>query len=196
MTVQITSSQMEAFAPGSGKYANAFSTVINDLNITNYKMFLAQCAEESGGFKVVTENLNYSAPRLLEVFPRYFSSVTVNSYAHNPSAIANRCYANRMGNGPESCGDGWLYRGRGFIQLTGKNNYTAFMNECGFKNMNDTINFITTDKGAVMSAAYYWYINKISDLGDDIESVTRKINGGLTNLQARKDWFAKAKRIL
>src|SRR5436189_5430858 len=100
-----------------------------DFNITsNLRLahFLAQCALESMNFTAVVENLNYSAQRLLQVFPKYFKNVDVNAYARNPQKIGSRVYANRMGNGDEASGDGFKYRGRGYIQLTGKNNYQAF----------------------------------------------------------------------
>jgi putative chitinase len=95
---------------------------------TNLRLahFLAQCAHESGGFKAVTENLNYSADGLLKIFPKYFTNKLNESYARNPEKIASRVYASRMGNGDELSKDGFKFRGRGYIQLTGKDNYTKF----------------------------------------------------------------------
>lgn len=100
---------------------------------TNLRLahFLAQCAVESANFTAVVENLNYSAQRLLQVFPKYFKNVDVNAYARNPQKIGSRVYANRMGNGDEASGDGFKFRGRGYIQLTGKNNYQSFTNHIG-----------------------------------------------------------------
>src|SRR5262249_4084579 len=100
---------------------------------TNLRLahFLAQCALESMNFTAVVENLNYSAQRLLQVFPKYFKNVDVNDYARNPQKIGSRVYANRMGNGDEASGDGFKFRGRGYIQLTGKNNYQSFTNHIG-----------------------------------------------------------------
>lgn len=98
-------------------------SITNNLHLAH---FLAQIAHESGEFKFVRENLNYSDSSLLRVFPKYFNTSNVSRYARKPEAIANRVYANRMGNGDEASGDGWKYRGRGYLQLTGKNNYKAF----------------------------------------------------------------------
>src|SRR5690606_24759483 len=98
------------------------------LSPTEAAHFLGQCYHETGGFKTFEENLNYSAQRLLQVFPKYFpNSIVANSYAFKPKLIANRVYANRMGNGDEASGEGWKYRGRGAIQLTGKQNYEWFV---------------------------------------------------------------------
>ena len=93
--------------------------------------FFAQCAHESGNFIIFRENLNYSADGLLRIFPKYFDAIKARQYARQPERIANRVYANRMGNGDEASGDGWRYRGRGAIQLTGKNNYRDFADWVG-----------------------------------------------------------------
>ena len=109
--------------------------------------FLSQCAHESGNFKLVRENLNYSADGLRKIFPKYFPTIEVaNKYARQPEKIANRVYANRMGNGDEASGDGWKYKGAGFVQLTGKDNYTAFG-----KAINEDFNLSTTS-GLMLSS--------------------------------------------
>ena len=112
------------------KYYDAFIRVFDEYEINTPKRqaaFIAQVAHESGQLRHVVENLNYSAQGLLKIFKKYFTSVLAQEYARQPQRIANRVYANRMGNGPESSGDGWKHRGRGLIQLTGKNNSSFFL---------------------------------------------------------------------
>lgn len=172
-------------------------------NITNtlrLSHFLAQCAHESGSFRAVTENLNYSASRLKEIFPKYFPGTTGEAFAKNPVKIANKVYANRMGNGNEASGDGYRYRGRGYIQLTGKSNYTVFD-----KSVEDDIlknpDLVAT-KYPLMSAAYFFNVNKIwavCDKGNTkavIESVTKKVNGGLIGIDDRIKYFLKYYELL
>ncbi len=141
--------------------------------------FLAQVDVESGGLKAREENLNYSAKRLMEVFPRHFRDVDVNQYDRNPPKIANRVYRNRMGNGPEESGDGWRYRGRGFIQLTGKNNYTAFGKSMGMT-PEKASEYMSTPEGAFMSAGWFWETNKLNAVADqgNIDEISRIINAG------------------
>lgn len=155
--------------------------------------FLAQCAHESAGFTRVEENLNYtSIERLLKIFPRYFNASNVEAYVGDPVGIASRVYANRMGNGDEKSMDGWKYRGRGYFQLTGKDNYRQFgryINE-------DFLAFpdlVKNDLYALESAGWFWMFNHCNDAADhdDIEAVTRIINGGLNGLDDRKEWYAK-----
>lgn len=151
--------------------------------------FMAQCSHESGNFKNVEENLNYSESTLLRVFPKYFNPDTAKSCARNPKLIANKVYANRLGNGPEDSGDGWKYRGRGFIQLTGKNNYAYFDKVCE----DDIINNpdLVATKYALKSSAWFWHSNGLNDLADrgmDVETIrliTRRINGGYNGLVER-----------
>ena len=119
----VTAAQMEQMFPGSGRFADPINQTVSNYEINNVPMFIAQIGHESGGLTVFIENLHYSADRLLQVFPRYFNDDNVDNYDNQPEKIANRIYANRMGNGDEASGDGWKYRGRGAIQLTGKNNY-------------------------------------------------------------------------
>ena len=159
--------------------------------------FLAQTAHESGGFRLTEENLNYSAQRLLEVFPKYFRNVDANAYARKPEKIASRVYANRMGNGDEASGDGWKYRGRGLIQLTGKSNYTRFANFLDFS-LDDVDEFMKTPEGALESAAWFWYENDLNQLADadNITAVTKKINGGTNGLEERRKYTSKFKKIL
>ena len=158
--------------------------------------FLAQVLHESGKMRWVEENLNYSADALLRVFPRYFSQAQANDYARNPQRIGNRVYGNRMGNGDEASGDGYRYRGRGLIQLTGKNNYRAFSNW-----INDDVLAApdrVADRYAVHSAVFYWNEHNINAAADrdDIEAVTKIINNGLNGLDDRKALLQEAKRLI
>jgi len=157
--------------------------------------FLAQCAVESVGFTATVENLNYSAQRLLQVFPKYFKNVDVNAYARNPQKIGSRVYANRMGNGDEASGDGFKYRGRGYIQLTGKNNYQAFSGFIGEDCVANPDLVATTYPLA--SAAFFFNSNNIwavCDRGADdatVTAVTKRVNGGTQGLAERLQNFKK-----
>ena len=143
---------------------------------TNLRLahFLAQCALESTGFTATVENLNYRAARLMQIFPKYFRGVDPAAYANNPAKIANRVYANRMGNGDEASGDGFKFRGRGYIQLTGKNNYTSFSTFVG-EDCVANPDLVAT-KYPLASAAFYFNSNNIwaiCDRGADDATVTR-----------------------
>lgn len=153
--------------------------------------FLAQCGHESGGWTVFEENLNYSAQGLMKVFPKYFPTTDLaNAYAKQPQKIANRIYSSRMGNGDEHSGDGYKYRGRGPIQLTGRSNYTAFAKEMfdDWQNVVDNPDWVTADRDfALMSAIWFWNKNKLNAQADsgDIKLMTKKINGGYIGLEDR-----------
>ena len=163
--------------------------------------FLAQCGHESGGFKAVSENLNYSAKGLRGTFGKYFpTDVLANAYQKNPEKIANRVYSSRMGNGDEASGEGWKYRGRGYIQLTGKSNYTAFD-----KTVEDDIvnnpDLVAT-KYPLSSAAFFFDSNKlwgICDKGSDdasVTAVTKRVNGGTIGLADRIKHFKEYYSLL
>jgi putative chitinase len=159
--------------------------------------FLAQTAHESAGFTRFVENLNYSAAGLQSTFPKYFRKVSPATYAHKPEKIANHVYANRMGNGYETSGDGWKFRGRGMIQLTGRTNYTSFSNATG-KNAVFNPDILSTPEGAAESAAWYWKernINQAAD-ADAVLKVTKLINGGILGLNERKALLVKAKVVV
>jgi putative chitinase len=160
-------------------------------------MFLAQIGHESAGLSVMKENLNYRADRLAVVFPKYFRNVNPANYAHNQEAIANRVYANRMGNGDEASGDGYRYRGRGFIQLTGYNNYSSFANDMGM-NIDEAVDYLETVEGAAMSAGWFWDKNHLNNWADnsDVLTVTKKINGGTHGLQEREHLFHQGMNLL
>lgn len=160
-------------------------------NLTTIQLahFAGQLSHESFDFKITSENLNYSAERLLQVFPKYFNEKNVILYARKPIKIANRVYANRMGNADENSGDGWKYRGRGYIQLTGKNNYLAFSKFIGEDCIQNPD--LVSQKYALESAIWFFFENKIfslcKDLSDDsIKKVTKIINGGLNGFADRK----------
>jgi putative chitinase len=150
---------------------------------TNLRLahFLAQCALESNRFKATVENLNYSAPRLLKVFPKYFKGVDPAPYAGNPVKIGNRVYASRMGNGNEASGDGFRFRGRGYIQLTGRNNYTSFSNFIGEDCVANPDLVATTYPLA--SAAFFFNSNNIWPICDKgandatVTAVSTRVNG-------------------
>ncbi len=160
--------------------------------------FFSQVLHESGGMRYDMENLNYSSKALRAVFGKYFKTAKqANAYARKPEKIANKVYANRMGNGSESSGDGWKYRGRGLIQLTGKNNYTAFAKWMGDNKIMDDPDRVASEY-AVHSAVFYWdthKLNKIADQ-DDVKKMTKAINGGLNGLAHRRELLNKANSLL
>jgi putative chitinase len=164
--------------------------------------FLAQCGHESGGWTVFEENLNYSAKGLMGIFKKYFpDETTATAYQRQPEKIANKVYANRMGNGPESSGDGWKYRGRGPIQLTGKDNYRAFAKEMfdDWENLFNNPDWVNADRDfALMSAIWFWNKNKLNREADagDIKTMTRKINGGYIGLEDRIHHYEDAIKLL
>lgn len=185
---------------GVNNLADSLTEVFNKLgNQTNRcAAFLAQTGFESQSFLVFTENLNYSAQGLVANFPKYFPTLDIaNNYAHQPEKIANKVYANRMGNGDENSGDGFKYRGRGAIQLTGYDYYTA----CGqFLSANFVANpeLLTQLPYALDAAYWFWtklHLNKWAD-ADDIKTITKLINGGYNGLAERTANYELAKSIL
>lgn len=158
-------------------------------SINKLSNFLAQCAHESGNFKFTVENLNYSAEGLLKIFPRYFSKDTAQIAARKPEMIANIVYSNRMGNGDRQSGDGWKYRGRGFIQLTGKINYSQFGDLIGVDLLKEPD--LVATKYALTSAAWFfeyknlWLLANRGIDDETIKHLTRRINGGYNGLEDR-----------
>lgn len=160
--------------------------------------FLAQVMHESADFKYKEENLSYSSRMLKVVFGKYYKDdELVKQHAYKPQLIGSRVYANRMGNGDEESGDGYKYRGRGYIQLTGKDNYTAFANDIG-KSIDETIEYLTTDEGAIESALWYWKKNNINKYCDEdsLSMMTKIINGGQNGYADRKHRYNQYKAIL
>lgn len=155
--------------------------------------FLAQCAHESAGFTRVTENLKYNPERLMQVFPRHFPTLlSTKAYAHKPEAIANKVYAGRIGNGTEKSGDGWKFRGRGYIQLTGKANYQDFANYAKLLSILINPDLVATEY-PLQSAAWFWVTRKLNEVADtnDLNRVTKIVNGGYHGLEDRRAWFNK-----
>ncbi len=160
--------------------------------------FVAQCAHESANFKFLRENLNYRAESLMRTWPRHFPTIEIaRQYEKKPEKIANRAYANRMGNGDESSGDGWRYLGRGLIQLTGKENYTWFAASLNME-VDDVVEYLGTFEGAVQSACFFWESNELNKWADkkDIVTLTKRINGGTIGLEDRIKHFNHACHIL
>lgn len=174
--------------------ANHLEKFPSDKNLAE---FCAQCAHESGGFRRLTENLNYSAEGLSRTWPNRFAiasgapNLLASDIARKPELIANYAYANRMGNGSPDSGDGWKYRGRGIIQLTGKNNYQAVANELGIDCVNHPEMIAEYDR-AIDVAVWFWFKNGC-DKAPDFHAQTRKINGGLNGI---KDRIARRDRAL
>ena len=160
--------------------------------------FLAQIIHESGHFKTNVENLNYSASALKSVFKKYFpTDELANKYARQPEKIANRVYANRMGNGPEASGDGWKYRGRGFIQLTGYNNYKNCKDDMHIDIVKNP-DLLLVPEYALKSACWFWNKNNLNQYADkdDITTITKRINGGTNGFADREANLKRAKKIL
>jgi putative chitinase len=161
--------------------------------------FIAQCAHESGNFRFLQENLNYKAESLTKTFKKYFPTLeSAQPYAKKPQMIANKVYANRMGNGDEASGDGFRYLGRGLIQLTGKNNYTFFAASVGIENMDECVEYLGTFEGAVQSACFFWENSNLNQWADkgDILTLTKRINGGTIGLEDRIKHYNHALHVL
>lgn len=202
----VTVAQLQQIFPGA-KRANleAFCGEINEAMVEfeidtprRQAAFLAQCAHESGKFSAVRENLNYSAKGLMGIWPKRFPSLAfAQQYHRNPQKIANKVYANRMGNGDEASGDGWSYRGRGLIQLTGKSNYVACSQGIEYDVVADP-DYLETTEGAARSAAWFWWsrgLNAEADSGN-IRLMTKKINGGYIGLEEREHYYHAALKVL
>lgn len=168
-----------------GKHYDMFA------NTNRIAGFIAQIAHESGGFNFVKENLNYSKEGLRKVFPKYFpDDATAEKYARQPEKIANRIYANRMGNGDEASGDGFKFCGRGLIQLTGKENYTNFAKAMDMT-LDEAVKHLETPEGAVASAGWFWNSRKLNEFCDkgDFVTLTKRINGGTIGLEDRQHHY-------
>jgi putative chitinase len=162
--------------------------------------FLAQCGHESGGFKATQENLNYSADGLKKIFPKYFPGTLSEGYARNPQKIANKVYASRMGNGDEASGDGFKFRGRGYIQLTGKENYTTFGKSIG-EDMTLNPDKVASTY-ALLSAAWFFSKNGLHKIADEgatdavVTKITKRVNGGTIGLADRIKHFKEYYNLL
>lgn len=189
------------------RYAEALDKAMQECGIdtaARARAFLAQVGHESAQLNLVEENLNYSAQALRKVFPKYFRTPQeASSYAHHPERIANRVYANRMGNGGEESGDGWKYRGRGLIQITGRDNYVAMSSLMG-KDLTVWPDALLMPLDACRSAALWWKVNGLNALADKLatderktfEAITKRVNGGLNGLEDRWAIYQRAKNSI
>jgi putative chitinase len=202
--MELTKQQLRELLPKNpyiDYWHNALSQLLPDYEINTPQRiaaFIAQCAHESGNFVFLTENLNYKAESLTKIFGKYFKDMaTAKAYEKKPEKIDNRIYANRMGNGDEASGDGWRYRGRGLIQLTGKTNYTWFAASLEIS-AEEAAEYTQTFEGAAQSACWFWETNKLNKEADagDIKTMTRKINGGFIGLDDRIKHYNHALHVL
>jgi putative chitinase len=205
--MELTQQQLKQLLPKNPyipQWHHALSQLLPDYEINTPQRiaaFIAQCSHESGGFTALKENLNYRWETLRKIFPKYFPTDDLaKAYAAMPNkqeAIANRCYASRMGNGDEQSGDGFRYCGRGLIQLTGKNNYQLFAESLEM-DVEDVPAYLATFEGAAQSACWFWEsnnLNRFADVGD-IKGLTRAINGGYIGLEDRIKHYEHALHVL
>jgi putative chitinase len=187
--------------PHVDHWHEALDQLLDDYDITTplrVAHFVAQCAHESGNFVFIKENLNYKAASLQKIFSKYFPTAELAAqYANKPERIANRIYANRMGNGPETSGDGFRYCGRGLIQLTGKDNYTFFAGSLNIP-VEEASDYLATFEGAAQSACWFWEQNNLNRFADvnDVKGLTRAINGGYIGLEDRISHTEHALHVL
>ena len=203
----LTQAQLQQLIPKNPyvpQWHSALAQLLPDYEINTPQRiaaFIAQCSHESGGFMTIKENLNYRWQTLRKIFPRYFpTDELAQQYASKPNkaeAIANRVYANRMGNGPEQSGDGYRYCGRGLIQLTGRENYSWFAASLSIT-PEEASQYMETFEGAAQSACWFWETNKLNNWADtgDIVTLTKKINGGTIGLEDRIKHYNHALHVL
>ena len=200
----ISVSQLKVLCPNN-KDLDALCAVLNKIlpeyGIDNKKRvcgFLSQTIHESAQFTALKENLNYSAAGLCSVWPKRFTSAAMAApYNRNPEKIANLVYCNRLGNGTESSGDGFKYRGVGFLQLTGKDNYSRFAKSIG-KTLDETVSYCNTLEGAASSSCWFWSVNKLNQFCDsgDFVTLTKRINGGVVGLKDRQHHYDEAMKVI
>lgn len=169
------------------------------VTVARVASFIAQCAHESGGFSMMEENLNYRAATLTKLWPQRYPPGIAEQYAGKPELIANKSYGGRMGNGPEASGDGWKFRGRGLIQLTGRSNYTACSRAMfGDDTLLENPDILFDPYYAIHSACWFWDKMKLNQYADsgDIVTMTKKINGGTIGLDDRQKHFKHAMEVL
>ncbi|WP_285961143.1 glycoside hydrolase family 19 protein [Pseudomonas tohonis] len=202
----ITKALITNARPEAGVFISALTPALSRFSITTparQSTFLAQCAHESAGFSRLAENLNYSAAGLAATWPGRFRggdgqpNALARAYQRRPVVIANHVYANRMGNGSEESGDGWRYRGRGLLQITGRGMYQRCGEALGLPLLEQP-DLLLQPEPAVLSAAWFWQSNGLNALADagDLEGITRRINGGLNGLAERKALWLKAREAL
>lgn len=204
MSLPLTVPMLLAIMPGAGEAASTFLMPLQQSmarwgiadSDARVAAFLAQVAHESDDLTALEENLNYSAEGLLKTWPNRFSAEAAAHYARKPELIANRVYANRMGNGDQASGDGWRYRGRGLFQLTGKKNYAAAsLAICGDASvLVKSPELVVTPEYACETAGWYWHDNDLDRFADtgDFDGLTRAINGGLNGLKERVAYWHRS----
>ena len=203
--MELTKGQLSQLLPKNpylDHWFHALEQLLPDYEINTPKRmaaFLAQCAHESGNFTATKENLNYRPESLVKLFSKYFDLPTAQQYCALPNkqeAIANKIYANRMGNGNEASGDGYRYCGRGLIQVTGKTNYTDFADSLEIT-PEEAAEYMHTFEGAAQSACWFWESRKLNTYADrgDIKGMTKIINGGYIGLEDRISHFEHALHI-
>ena len=205
--MELTLDQLKQLLPKNphiNYWYSALSQLFPDYEINTSNRiaaFVAQCSHESGGFMILQENLNYKPVTLRKIFPRYFpTDELANQYcarSNKQEAIANKVYASRMGNSDEASGDGYRYRGRGLIQLTGKDNYTFFAGSLGIS-IEEVTEYMATFEGAAQSACWFWETNQLNQWADkgDIVTLTKRINGGTIGLDDRIKHYEHALHVL
>ena len=205
--MELTKEQLRQLLPKNpyiDQWHGALSQLLPEYEINTPQRiaaFIAQCAHESGNFMFLKENLNYRAPTLRKLFAKYFpTDALAEEYANKPNkqeAIANRIYANRMGNGDEASGDGFRFCGRGLIQLTGRENYSWFAASLGIP-VEEAAEYLQTFEGAAQSACWFWETNNLNKWADtgDIKELTRRINGGYIGLEDRIKHYEHALHVL
>ena len=202
--MELTQEQLQQIIP-KNKYVSYWYQALQQL-LPQYEIntteriaaFLAQCAHESGGFVFIKENLNYRWASLRKTFPKYFpTDALAQQYEKQPEKIANRVYANRMGNGPEESGDGYRFCGRGLIQVTGRENYSWFAASLQIS-PEEASEYMETFEGAAQSACWFWESNNLNQWADkqDIVTLTKRINGGTIGLEDRKKHYEHCLHIL
>lgn len=202
--MELTQEQLQQIIP-KNKYVSYWYQALQQL-LPQYEIntseriaaFLAQCAHESGNFVFIKENLNYRWQSLRKTFPKYFpTDALAQQYEKQPEKIANRVYANRMGNGPEESGDGWRFCGRGLIQVTGRENYSWFAASLHIS-PEEASEYMETFEGAAQSACWFWESNNLNQWADkgDILTLTKRINGGTIGLEDRKKHYEHCLHVL
>lgn len=205
--MELTKEQLKQLLPKNpyiDHWYSALAQLLPDYEINTAQRiaaFIAQCSHESGGFTALQENLNYKPATLRKLFGKYFpTDALAEEYCAKPNkqeAIASRIYANRMGNGDEASGDGYKYRGRGLIQLTGKSNYIAFADSLEIT-PEEASDYLVTFEGAAQSACWFWEANNLNQWADkgDIVTLTKRINGGTIGLEDRIKHYEHALHVL
>ena len=206
MSFELTQEHVDALIPraigGTGPWLEALNEALPQYEINTIERvaaFIAQCAHESGGFSVLEENLNYKAATLTKLWPQRFPAGIAEEYADKPEKIANKTYGGRMGNGDEHSGEGYKFRGRGLLQLTGKDNYKA-CSQALFQDATllEDPDLLLDPYYAIHSACWFWTKNKLNQYADsgDFTTMTKKINGGIIGLDDRIHHYNAAVDVL